>query len=324
MVRRLKIKFVDFWSDFNFEDNFIINILREKYICELSDNPDYLFFSTFGNRHLHYKCVKIMYIGENVFPDFNICDYAMAFDWLDFGDRYMRLPIYLIRDNFKDFRINYDIDCEAVLNRKFCSIVVSNIKHANPMRELFFKKLSTYKKVDSGGRVWNNVGGPVTDKHQFISQYKFNIAFENSSSLGYTTEKIMDAMIAQCIPVYWGDPLVHKNFNPEAFINVDNYRDVDEAVDYIVELDKNNELYLDMLRKPKVINKKMFDWEKEVYVFLTNIIDKPIDKAKYITDYGMQKLYRRNLMYADFVGNRLKINKIYSAFQTLKQNLGWF
>ena len=43
MVRRIKIKFVDFWSDFNFEDNFIINILREKYICELSNNPDYLF-----------------------------------------------------------------------------------------------------------------------------------------------------------------------------------------------------------------------------------------------------------------------------------------
>lgn len=321
MTRKIKIKFVDFWADFEDNNNFILNILRQYYICELSDTPDYLFFSTFGNSHLYYKCVKIMYIGENIFPDFNVCDYAMAFDWLEFGDRYLRLPIYLIRDNFKDFKIINEINYNDVLNRKFCSIVVSNIKHANPIRELFFKKLSTYKKIDSGGRVWNNVGGPVEDKHLFISQYKFNIAFENSSALGYTTEKIMDAMIANCIPIYWGDPCVDKNFNSDSFVNISNFSNIDDAIDYIVELDRNDDKYIAMLSKPKINDVEILNWEKNLSLFLINIIEKPLSQAKYITDYGMQDLYRRNLKYADFVGNKLKFNKINSIIQTIKINI---
>ena len=78
--------------------------------------------------------------------------------------------------------------------QKFCSMVVSNAQVSNPIRERFFRLLSEYKQVDSGGRLWNNVGGPVADKQKFIGGYKFNIAFENSAVLGYTTEKIMDAI----------------------------------------------------------------------------------------------------------------------------------
>ena len=65
--------------------------------------------------------------------------------------------------------------------QKFCSMVVSNAQVSNPIRERFFRLLSEYKQVDSGGRLWNNVGGPVADKQKFISGCKFNIAFENSA-----------------------------------------------------------------------------------------------------------------------------------------------
>ena len=68
MKRTIKIKFVDFWGDFNVKDNFITRTLSQKYNVELSDNPDYLFFGTFGHRHLDYSCVKIMFIGESINP----------------------------------------------------------------------------------------------------------------------------------------------------------------------------------------------------------------------------------------------------------------
>lgn len=316
-MKSIKIRFVDFWGDFKPQDNFIINVLRKRYVCELSEEPDYLFFSTFGCTHLRYKCVKIMFIGENLVPDFNFCDYALAFDWLEFGDRYMRLPLYLVRDNFKDFRPNHPFVEEEVLGRKFCSIVVSNAKIASPMRETFFKALSRYKPVDSGGRLWNNVGGPVSDKHQFISQYKFNIAFENSRSCGYTTEKVMDAMIADSLPIYWGNPLIYKDFNPDSFVDISNYKSIDEAVERIIELDRNDALYLEMLRQPWVKEDSVFHWEDRLLSFLTNIMEKPLDKARYLTDYGMQKLYKRNFLLADFVGSKMKVNKIISAVETL-------
>ena len=98
----IKIKFVDFWGGFNPHDNFITNVLKRNYEVLVTDSPDYLFFSVFGYSHLKYNCVKILFIGENIVPDFNLCDYAMGFDFLDFGDRYMRLPLFMVFDSFKE------------------------------------------------------------------------------------------------------------------------------------------------------------------------------------------------------------------------------
>ena len=70
--------------------------------------------------------------------------------------------------------------------RKFCAFVVSN-SNANGIRRDFFETLSEYKKVDSGGRYLNNVGGAVKDKIEFCSQHKFTIAFENTNTLSSIT-----------------------------------------------------------------------------------------------------------------------------------------
>ena len=317
-MKTIKIKFVDFWGDFNHQDNFIINTLRKKYSPVLSDEPEYLFYSTFGFSHLHYDCVKIMFVGENIVPDFNVCDYALGFDWLTFGDRYMRFPLYLVSDCFKRFSKEKHFDEELVLKRKFCSIVVSNAKIANPIREQFFRRLSEYKQVDSGGRLWNNVGGPVADKFDFVSHYKFNIAFENSSVYGYTTEKIMDPMTVNTVPVYWGNPLIGKEFNTASFVNVNDYASIDEAIDRIIELDNNDTLYLKMLREPWVQDESLLVWEDNLLAFLSNIIEKPLEQAKYVTDFGSQKLHKRDLLIADFFGRRMKINKMISFYQTFK------
>ena len=65
-----------------------------------------------------------------------------------------------------------------------------------------------YKHIDSGGKYKNNIGAPVADKLAFLSEGKFNIAFENSSANGYTTEKLIEAFAAGTIPLYWGDESV--------------------------------------------------------------------------------------------------------------------
>ncbi|WP_281650799.1 glycosyltransferase family 10 [Helicobacter bilis] len=80
-------------------------------------------------------------------------------------------------------------------------------------RDMFFEALSKYKRVDSGGRWKNNIGGNVDDKIEWLKSYKFNLCFENSSYPGYLTEKLFDAFLAGCVPIYWGDTSlkIHKN-----------------------------------------------------------------------------------------------------------------
>ena len=251
-MNHAKVAFVDFWSHFD-PDNFIlIKALREHHDVVIMQNPadaDYVFFSLFGDEHwfLPDRCVKIFYTGENVCPDFNVCDYAVGFEWLTLGDRYLRLPNNYCTRLYAEGTLlmeKHEIPANPE-KREFCSFVVSNAD-ANPIRQQFFEKLSDYKKVDSGGRFMNNVGGPVADKIDFHRQHKFVIAFENSSHSGYTTEKIVDAFAAGSIPIYWGDPDVTRVFNPKAFIEV---RSVEEAIERVKQLDQDDTAYLQMLKR---------------------------------------------------------------------------
>lgn len=321
MKRTIKIKFVDFWGDFNVEDNFITRILSQRYNVELSDIPDYLFCGTFGYRHLNYNCVKIVFIGENISPDFNLCDYALGFDYIQFADRYMRLPLYCTYDCFASLAQRSLPSDEMLLDRKFCSMVVSNNRHASPHRERFFRLLSEYKHVDSGGRLWNNVGGPVSDKLEFVAQYKFNIAFENSSVCGYTTEKIMEPMAVNALPIYWGNPLVYKDFNTASFVNVNDFTSMEDAVQHIVDLDNDDSKYLQMIKATKVVNEDIIKWEDRLLKFLSNIIEKPLEEAKYLSPFGMQKLYREELLAYDILSRRLKIKKIVAAYDKLRKKI---
>ena len=246
--RKLKIAFTDFWDGFDERDNFFVRRLSGRYELEWSDEPDYLFFSVFGKRHLAYDCVKIFYTGENQAPDFNLCDYALGFEHLDFGDRYLRLPNWYL----------YEADA-ALMERKhleptepregFCSFVYSN-DNASPERNLFFDRLSAYKSVASGGRFRNNTGGPVADKQAFLRQYRFSIAFENCSHPGYTTEKIVQAFAAGAIPIYWGDPRIAETFNRAAFVNCHDYGSWDEVVQAVAQIDADPERQLAMRRTP--------------------------------------------------------------------------
>jgi hypothetical protein len=46
--------------------------------------------------------------------------------------------------------------------------------------------------------------GPVRNKNKTLGRYTFNLCFENCDEDGYITEKIIQALMAGCIPLYWG------------------------------------------------------------------------------------------------------------------------
>jgi hypothetical protein len=146
---------------------------------------------------------------------------------------------------------------EQVLARKskFCAFVVGNTRRrATHKRVEFFHQLSRYKKVDSGGRALNNIGGPIPGgsggKVDFLRPYKFNICFENKSIPGYTTEKIYEAMLARCIPIYWGSSRIHEEFNPKSFLNYFDFPNEEALIQRIIQIDNNPELHLEYLRQP--------------------------------------------------------------------------
>ena len=67
-MKKIKIDFIDFWSDLDKTDNLFYNTLCRYYDVEISDTPDYVFCSCFSDKHFNYQdCVKIYFTGENIF-----------------------------------------------------------------------------------------------------------------------------------------------------------------------------------------------------------------------------------------------------------------
>lgn len=281
MRKKIKIDFVDFWPGFYKKDNIFSDLLNQKYDIEISDHPDYLFTSIYGKQaFLKYDCIRICFIGENLRPNFDFFDYAMGFDWISFEDRYQRLPLYRMYGNWPELSKRRHITLNELKEKtKFCNFVYSNAKVKN--RDQFYNLLSQYKKIDSGGRYMNNIGGPVKDKCAFQTMYKFSIAFENSSMQGYTTEKITDAFAAYTIPIYWGNPEIVRDFNPASFINCHDFSNFDAVIDYIEKIDNDDDAYLSMINQPIFNDNKVPEYltNKAIFAFLDNIFSQDLDKA---------------------------------------------
>jgi hypothetical protein len=228
---------------------------RIKIKVVISDEADLLFYSVYGNEHARFACTKILFTAENVRPDFKECDFAFSFDHLS-DQRNYRLPLYAFYDDVTKL-LNRRINAREVLNskKKFCCFVVSN--PSCTIRNNFFIDFSKHRRIDSGGNLFNNIGGLVKNKREFIKDYKFVIAFENSSHPGYVTEKIFEPFLENCVPVYWGDPLVHRDFNTQSFINCHDFRSFEAVIQYILEVDADDQKYMQYLDAPVFKNNRL-------------------------------------------------------------------
>lgn len=331
-MRKIRIAFTDFWEGFDETNNYFLDILREKYEVEITNDKsrvDFVIYSSFGYEHLQYNCVRIYYTGENMVPDFNICDYAIGFEHMEYGDRYIRIPLYVV--NYReDYKHMLEIRGRIQPREKFCSFVASNSAEADRMRKDLFDKLSAYVQVDAGGRYLNNIGEPngVEDKQAFQEQYRFSMAVENSSSPGYCTEKIIQAFAAGTIPIYWGDPKVGEYFNEKAFVNCHNYRTIDEIVETVKEINENEIKYKEMLQQPVLEeNEKTLQQYDDIFrEWIYHIVDMPLETAYRRCHYGRQLVYTNLLMrwiriekeYTDF-SNKSFIKKIYWLVKNRKK-----
>ena len=294
MRKQIKVKFVDFHQGFRPKESFLFGRLWQHYDVVLSDNPDWLFFSVFGNNHLAYNnCVKIFWTGENQAPDFNLCDYAIGFEHMHFADRYMRLPIWILYPTDVQLMQTKHQQIDYSQKTEFCNFVYSN-SNASPARQLFYDTLSQYKHINSGGRYHNNIGHPVQDKLSFQQKHKFTIAFENTSHSGYTTEKLVQAFAAQTIPIYWGDPAVADTFNTGAFIDCHDFPDWESVVSRVREIDQDDNLWLQMMQTPALLDPELVTKStKQLDDFLQHIFNQEPSAAKrYSRDYWVVKQLR--------------------------------
>ena len=140
--------------------------------------------------------------------------------------------------------------------KRFCTFMVSN--GGQIIRNAFFAKLLQFKHVDSCGRFANNCNNmqiPECDSEEyymFLHNFRFMLCFENSRIDYYLTEKVVNAYMGGCIPIYWGAPQVDL-LNTDAMLILDgdgSEESMQKLYDRIVFLENNEEEFKKVYEQP--------------------------------------------------------------------------
>jgi hypothetical protein len=287
MKEKLKLNFTDMWGydnyQFNPHDNYFTDMFSLKYDVVITANkPDLLIYSVFGQEFKKYDCKKIFFTGENFskerIPDhYNLADLVLSH--YDDSEKEVLFPLWVIFINWFNkkqprplpsnptYLVNLDDiqnNRERFLkNRKFCAFI-----NNNPIddRMELFNRLNNYRRVDSWGNLFNNVGKPLRgseqDKINLLSDYKFTVAFENSYHSGYNTEKIIQPLEAGCIPLYSGGERVSRYFNTGSFLYRQAYDTPEHYIQQIKSINENQDIYENMvMTNPLLMDNIMNDFD---------------------------------------------------------------
>ena len=125
------------------------------------------------------------------------------------------------------------------------SFISSTVNRSHRLEYLI--ELSKHINIHHYGRFMRNrtiesdKGGKT--KLETLRHYKFAIAFENSITPDYVTEKYYDPLLAGTIPIYLGAPNI-TDYAPghDCHINVNDFSDPAELACYLKKLDQNDSL----------------------------------------------------------------------------------
>ncbi|CAM8620355.1 glycosyltransferase family 10 domain-containing protein [Candidatus Planktophila dulcis] len=131
---------------------------------------------------------------------------------------------------------------------KFCCAFLGN---PTSFRVGILKNLIDIGPVGLYGSAFGN---KVSDKSLVSSDYKFSFAFENNLYPGYITEKLLEAYLANTVPLYWGiDSSGY--FNKDAFINFGEFNSLEEFVNIVRELNSDKDRYIATYEQPLLNHK---------------------------------------------------------------------
>lgn len=266
----IRWSFTDWWGMENLKYS-IINIAFENisdinYVFCMPNEADIIVYNVYTYYHqLYSRDVKrFFWTNEHDFVDITYAHLSLApsniFDispHIRYPGWYSSIPIGTVpfyKNKFASIELDQLATNSIVSDMKDreydASIIISN-PVANRIQ--FVELLENHGlKVNKAGRAYNR---PVESKAKILKTSKFNICFENTVIPGYVTEKLPDAKLNGCIPLYWGPAEANIDFNKKSFFNLAQVSNIDKFISKIVEISRNDVYFNSMLSERLFINK---------------------------------------------------------------------
>lgn len=205
-----------------------------------------------------HNTLNILISGEPFYPK-NIYDICIDTKY----ESLARVTIYypFIFSSIHEHRQSIDPKYYNNTGNKFCAYMYS-VSHTHRIK--YFNLLSTYKKVDALGKCCKNINIESTRYNydnketyndiavKYYTEYKFVLALENSFVAGYCTEKLMNPLIANSIPIYWGDSAIFKYINKKRVIYIQDFKSDEDLLEYIKYIDTDSAAY------QKIVNENIY------------------------------------------------------------------
>jgi alpha(1,3/1,4) fucosyltransferase len=147
--------------------------------------------------------------------------------------------------------------------KKLCTMINCNKDSEHPL-SLYAERrkvISFFNKLPQGdfdlhGYGWSlkeskNYKGTVNSKRECLKNYRFYFAYENMKNVpGYVTEKIFDAFISGCVPVYWGASNIANYVPNNCFIDRRDFKNNHELYQFLKAMSENEyRNYIENIRR---------------------------------------------------------------------------
>ena len=221
---------------------------------------------------------RIWYSGENKrAPLGNQFDVYLGYEPEEFSQQIHYLPLWVlgfdhfgkgIGHGFTSLVPNQDKlltsrKYKPVKDKGFCCAFLGN---PTSFRLGILRSLA---KIENVGMYGNAFGNPVLDKLDIAEQYKFAFCFENNLYPGYVTEKLLEAYLVNCIPLYWGIDS-SQYFNSHAFINLNEFDNIDKFIEKVAKVYQSEEEYVHIYEQPLLAKK--FDMDLLITKLRNNLL----------------------------------------------------
>jgi hypothetical protein len=298
----IRIKFINFWKDFDYKNNFITDLIKKYNInyVVVDDNIDYLIVGSFINNDIDKNTLKsypentkkILFISEPIeifFPYtyelFKNNEFTYVFGSINNlykNDKqiHFKFPLYMLYFDYKNSNfyseINNYVSSQDILAKQIICLINSH-DNRNSRTPIYMNLLRKGININCPGKLFNNSSNEelnLIGKHEYLKKFIFNICPENTKTLpkGYITEKLLQSCMSGCIPIYCGsfDDIDEKIFNKNRILFYDY--ESEESINYcclqILYLINNNNKLENFYKQPPFVDtayKTLIDMENTFF-----------------------------------------------------------